>query len=178
MSLVKNQDTIVTSLRIPNEIAQIIKRDAKSSRLSFNALVIKALLRYTEWERFIQKIGFVSLPREMLRAILEAGDQHALDAISLATACTFKESILLWFKEVNVNTFLEFLRILSTYSRLWEYDLRSNGNNYTITVHHQLGEKWSKSYSGFVREVFKSCLGVEPEIEVGKGHAVIRFSAS
>jgi hypothetical protein len=176
-TLPKDQETIVTSLRIPKGIAQTIKRDAETSGVSFNALIMKALLRYAEWDRFTQKIGFVSIPREMLKAILEAIDQQSLDAISKELASSYKESILLWFKEVNIRTFLEFFRIASAYSGLLEYDLKSSGNSYTITIHHQLGEKWSKSYPQFAQDMFKSCLGVTPDIEIGKNHAVIRFSA-
>jgi hypothetical protein len=178
LSLTRNQNTVVTSLRMPRDVAQLIKRDAEASGLSLNAIIMKALLRYTEWDRFTQKIGFVNIPREMLRAVLEAVDQQKLDTVSKGLASSYKESILLWFKEVNLKTFLEFFRIASTYSGLLEYDIRSSGNNYTITIHHQLGEKWSKAYPQFAHDVFNSCLGLTPDVEVGKNHAVIRFSAS
>jgi hypothetical protein len=176
--LAKNQNTVVTSLRMPKDVAQTIKRDAEASGLSFNAIIMKALRRYTEWDRFTQKIGFVNIPREMLKAILEDVDQQKLDMISKGLGSSYKESILLWFKEVNLKTFLEFFRIASTYSGLLEYDIKSTGNNYTITIHHQLGEKWSKAYPQFAHDMFNSCLGVTPDVEVGKNHAVIRFTAS
>ncbi len=61
----------------------------------------------------------------MLKAILEAIDQQTLDAISKGLAGLY-ESILLWFKEINAKTFLEFFRIASTYSGMLQYDIRSD----------------------------------------------------
>jgi hypothetical protein len=174
--LSRKRESIVSSVRIPRDVSQIIRKDAEASDLSFNALVLKILFKYVEWDRFTQKIGFVCIPREMLRVILDATNQQRLDVIAESLASSYKESLLLWFKEINVRTFLEFFRIASHYSGLLEYDLRSEGNDYIITVHHQLGAKWSHAYPKFASEMFKSCLGVEPIIEVGKNHAVIRFT--
>ena len=158
-------------------MAQVIREDARESGVSFNALIMKNLIRYVEWERFTRKIGFVSIPREMLRSLLESMDQQALEVVAKGLASSWKESILLWFKEVNLRTFLEFFRIASTHSGLTAYDLKIDGRNHTITLHHQLGEKWSMAYPQFAHDMFKLCLGIDPEVEVGKHHAVIRFSA-
>ena len=161
---------------MPREMAQIIRKDAESRGLSVNALTLRILTRYTEWDRFTQKIGFVSMQREMLRAIIDGTGQETLDMIAKGLAGSFKESILLWFKEINEKTFFDFFRIASYYSGLVEYDLKSDGKNFTITLHHQLGEKWSKAYQHFAVEMFKTCLGVDPIVEIGKSHAVIRFA--
>ena len=174
--MVRKRESTVSSIRIPTDISQTIRKDADSSGLSFNALTLKILTRYTEWDRYTQKIGFVSMPREMLRAIIDVVDQDALNKIALGLASSYKESTLLWFKEINVKTFFEFFRIASYYSGLIEYDLKSDGKNFTITLHHQLGERWSKAYQHFAVEVFKTCLGVDPIVEIGKNHAVIRFA--
>ena len=50
---------------------------------------------------------------------------------------------MFWFKKINLHIFFDGLSLFCRYARVAEYDLETDGRNYTITMHHELGEKWS-----------------------------------
>ena len=58
---------------------------------------------------------------------------------------------MFWFKKINIHIFLDGLSLFCKYARVAEYDLETDGKNYTITMHHELGEvvklAWARYFS-------------------------------
>ena len=124
----------------------------------------------------MEKFGYISLTRTTFKAILESADKEKLDRIAERVGARIpKEIMLFWFKELSVATFLSYVSLFCTYGQVAEYELETDGKNYTLTGHHDLGEKWSNFLRQFLEQGMRSALGITPRVEVGENSVIAKF---
>ncbi|MGH9989185.1 MAG: hypothetical protein ACREAS_01975, partial [Nitrososphaera sp.] len=58
-----------------------------------------------------------------------------------------------------------------------QFEIEQEGREYTITLIHELGEKWSNFLANWMNSGMKSTIGVVPRIDVMQNSVVIRFTA-
>ena len=68
--------TILRTIRIDKDLDDALDKDAKEHGVSENTLISSILVRYIDWDRYIEKFGRVSLPNEALKIIMEAIDDE------------------------------------------------------------------------------------------------------
>ena len=169
--------TVLRTIRIPVELAELLERDAGTKRMSVNALVVAILTKYSEWDRLAEKFGFITFTRQGFRRLLDAADEDKLNEISRELGSRqAREVILFWFGKVTVETFLAYVSAFSRYGGLAEIEVKSEGPEYTITGHHDLGERWSNVLRHFLGEAMRDTLGIEPRFHISKTSLVVRFS--
>jgi hypothetical protein len=74
----ERKKTILRTIRIDKDLDDTLNKAAKENGVSENALISSILAKYVEWDRYSQKFGFVSLPSEALKAIIEATEPDKL----------------------------------------------------------------------------------------------------
>jgi len=176
MSLGKKK-TVLRSIRISQELDELLQKDAENKRVSVNSLISTMMTKYAEWDRFAEKFGYVTLTTEAFRTILEITDEKKLSELAKVMGARLpREVMLFWFKKTDLEAFLSYVALYGKYSGLFEYELEKEGDRITITAHHELGEKWSTFLKIFIGEAMKDTLGIIPEFEVSKSSIVARFS--
>ncbi|MEK0325374.1 MAG: hypothetical protein QQN63_06680 [Nitrosopumilus sp.] len=169
--------TVLRSIRISQELDELLQKDAKNKRISVNALISTMMIKYAEWDRFADKFGYVTLTSETFKTILEITDEKKLSELAKVMGARLpKEVMLFWFKKTDLEAFLSYIDLYGKYSGLFQYELDKEGDRYTITAHHELGENWSTFLKIFIGEAMKDTLGIIPEFEVSKSSIVARFS--
>lgn len=165
-------------MRIDQQLDSLLQRDAKAKKLSLNALVNTILTRYAEWDRYMEKFGHICLTRDTFKAILESTDEEKLNRMAEQVGGRVpKEFMLFWFKQVDLEAFLSYVSLFCRYGQVAEYEMETVGTNYTITGHHDLGEKWSNFLRHFVEQGMKTTLGITPRIETSRNSVIARFQA-
>ncbi len=53
---------------------------------------------------------------------------------------------MFWFKELNIDSVLNVLSMRCKYANVAEYELKVDGKNYIIILHHDLGIRWSEFF--------------------------------
>jgi hypothetical protein len=174
----KKSKTVLRTVRISQQLDSLLSRDAKAKGMSLNSLITRSLTRYAEWDRYMEKFGHICLTRDAFRTILETtnDEQLARAAQQLGTRLS-RDTILFWFKELTLENFLRYVSVFCKYGQVADYELENEGRNYTITAHHDLGEKWSNYLKTFVEHTMKTTLGITPQIEVSKNSVVVLFQA-
>lgn len=168
--------SVSKTFRIPEHLIKILEKDAEAQRISLNAFTSSILARYAEWERFVNKIGFVSFSRDSFRWILNEMDDEKIVKFAQERAARFpREFSLFLFKRSTVETYLESIKLLSKYSGLADFEIETEGRDHIVRARHQLGRKWSLWLESFIREGMKQNFGVNPQVEVGEGSLVLRF---
>ena len=120
----------------------------------------------------------MTISKELFASVLGATDDARLaQAASELGNRLPKEVILFFFKELNVDTFLAYMTLTCKYGHIAENEVETQGRNYTATIHHDLGEKWSSYLQHFVGQTMKNQLGIAPKFEVIKNSLVTRFMA-
>jgi hypothetical protein len=168
--------TLLRTIRIPKDMDELLQRDAEAKRMSVNALISSIIGKYAEWDRYTEKYGFVSIAREGFRSILDATDEQRLEKVAKELGGRApKEFIYFWFKKMSIDTFLAYTSLYCKYGGVAEYELETDGRNYTITAHHGLGENWSKFLMHFMTEGMKTSLGIIPKFEITESCVVMNF---
>ena len=160
MAYTRKSATLRT-IRLTRDLDNLLQKDAKSKRISTNSLLTSIIVKYAEWDRYAEKFGLVSLSRADSRLILEAIEDIKLSQIGNDLGKrAFKEFLMLWFKKTDVEKVLEGISLWCKYAGIAEYDFETDGRNYTITLHHDIGEKWSNLIGHLISQGIKTELGL------------------
>jgi hypothetical protein len=81
--------TVLRTIRIDKDLDDALDKDSEEHGVGENALISSVLTKYIEWDRYAEKFGRVSLPGEVLRAIIEATEPGKLRT----AAEEFEESV-------------------------------------------------------------------------------------
>lgn len=155
------KSTTLRTIRLTRDLDNLLQKDAKSKRISINSLLTSIIVKYAEWDRYAEKFGLASLTRTDTRSILGAIDDNKLSQIGQDLGKqALKELMMLWFKKIDVESVLEEISLWCKYTGNARYDLETDGRNYTITLNHEIGEKWSNLIGHLISEGIKTELGI------------------
>jgi hypothetical protein len=170
--------TILRTIRLDKDLDEALDKDAEEHGVSENALISSILAKYIDWDRYSEKFGRVSLPSEALKAIIEATEQEKLSTAAEDFAASVpKDYIMFHYRKLDVEACLLHLSFLSRYAGMFKYDVQiEQERNYTVTIHHKFGEKWSY----WLREsisigLFKNVLGILPKTHLSKNSVIFTF---
>jgi hypothetical protein len=167
--------TVLRNVRIPKELNALLQRDANSENRTVSALVVSILTKYAEWDRFTEKFGFVSIPRTNYKRMIEAMDEQEYLAATEQDSSTFLEMVRFWYKQIDAVTICAFSERFSKYVGTAKCELETKAGNYTITLQHDLGVRYSNQLKRIYSAGIRAALGIEPRIEVTGNSVFIKF---
>jgi hypothetical protein len=175
----KNKKTLLRTIRITPVLDEILQNDAQAKRISVNALITSIITKYAEWDRYTERFGYLSISKDLFNSVMRATNDEKLveEARQMGTRLP-KEIILFFFKELNIDTFLAYMKLTCKYGRIGEYEVYTSGKNCIVTIHHDLGSKWSTYLQHFVGETMKKQLGIAPQFEVIQNSLITKFASS
>jgi len=168
--------TVLRSIRIPEELEKILAKDAETKGLSVNALVASILTKYSQWDRYADKFGLVTISRVGLRSMIEGLDEESAIRVARETGGQNpRQMTMFWFKKTNLDSFQSYLDIICRYGGIGQYELEMDSRNCTILYHHGLGLNVSKYLGYFFTEAIREIVGVAAKTEAGRNTLVLRF---
>ena len=172
----KGEQTTLRTVRIPRELDNALETISKERGLSVNSFVSILLKKYVEWDKYADRFGYITLTRESLRRILNATDDNKLIESAQDYGSTVpKEFLMFWFKELNIDSVLPALSLRCKYANVAEYELKIDGRNYIIILHHDLGIRWSEFFGYTLQQEIKIVLQVLARLEISTNSVVLKF---
>jgi hypothetical protein len=172
----RQKTTTTRTIRLPSNIDAILQKDAKEKRTTVNSLISTALTKYAEWDRYAESFGFICLPRNGFKLIIDSLDDETIKQIAEEIGSRQpKELMMFIFKKMTLDTFVSQASLFSRYAGFGTYEVETNERNYTIVVHHELGRKWSIYLAHLGSQGLKSTLGVVPKFHVTEYSVVFEF---
>ncbi|MGP8070378.1 MAG: hypothetical protein ACLP5V_10860 [Candidatus Bathyarchaeia archaeon] len=168
--------TVLRGIRIPKQLNEILQKDADAENRTVSALVVSILAKYAEWDRYTQKFGFVTVPRSNYKHMIDAMDEQTYVAATIEAPSTFLEMIRFWYKRVDARIVCDFCARLSKYVETTRCEVEEKDGDYTITIEHDLGMKYSNHLQRVYETVIRDALRIDPKIEVTNNSVFIRFS--
>jgi hypothetical protein len=154
-----------------------MRHEAGNRNVSVNSLAASILDKYFEWDMLAEKFRFITLPHQMLAALVDALDNEKLAQLGKEAGRVIpKEVMLFWFKTVDLETFTSYLAFHSKYLHTAEYKILREGKNVVVTAHHQLSDKWSVWLKSYLIEAIRVNLGVIPQAEVSTKTIRLEFN--
>jgi len=172
----RKTQSVLRGIRIPKQLNELLQKDAETENRTVSALVVSILTKYAEWDRYTQKFGFVTVPRSTYKRMIEAMDEQTYLTATEEAPSTFLEMIRFWYRRVDPQTVCAFGERLSKYVGTTQCEVDDTDGNYTITLEHNLGMKYSNHMKRVYETVTRQTLGIEPKIEVTNNSIFIRFS--
>lgn len=156
--------TTPKSFRVNTKALAAIEQDAERQNISLNTLVNQLLIDYAEFGRFIKQLGALRLTRQTFEAVLTAASDEKL-AVGAREAGRSAPLALInskWGK-LTLGVLLEYVRDLSLYANLYEYNEMYEEGQRTITLMHELGPKWSIFLTHYLGQAFTAA-GTKPKV--------------
>ncbi len=173
--------TLIRSIRITKELDNILQKDAKAKRISLNALIGSIMTKYAEMDRYDERYDTITLKQESFSSILQLIEDDKLAEVAGKLGSLIpKQFLFFWFKKADLETFLRYLSLVCRYNGFGEYevDIDDAGRTYTITLIHNMGEKWSVFLRNWLEQGMKTTAGIIPKIDISKNTLVARFHVS
>jgi len=173
-----NKKTVLRTIRIPKELDKILQNDAKAHGSTVNALVSSIMKKYAEWDRYTKMFPHLVIPARFFRSLIDLTDENALATLAEQSSVELTNQVLLfWFKKINLENSLKLLSIESEYAGLGEVEIENEGRDYTISVYHEYGKKYSMFFAHFTDVMMRTCLKITPQFEITENTVTYRFQA-
>ena len=112
----KKKKTILRTIRLSEDIDEMLERDAMEQNISANALISKIMIRYVEWDRVIQKTSYLTVSSPLFKALLNEISDEKLEEIAKGFATeVLNDLATLEFGKADFDTTLKTMFLLSKY---------------------------------------------------------------
>jgi hypothetical protein len=176
--LEKARKTRLRTFRVEEELDSLLQKDAKSKGLSVNSLLSIILRKYAEWDRYIEKFSVITMKKESFKTMISAiGDAKITDISQELGDKVPSQFILFWFKKNTLENYLKYISLLCKHGGFGQFEIEQEGREFTITLIHELGEKWSNFLANWINSGMKRTIGIIPRIDIMQNSVVIRFTA-
>ena len=170
------EKTLIRTVRISKSLDTLLRKDAKTKRITVNALISSIMTKYAEWDRYNERFGVISIKRDAFRSILAMIEDDKIIRVSKEIGNQIpKQFILFWFKKTTLETYLEYMSLVCRYAEFAQYEIDTDGTNYTMTLLHDLDEKWSLFLKNWIEQGMKTTVGIIPLFDVSKNSVIVRF---
>ena len=166
----KKKSSISLSVRLIPELHDVLKGEAERQSITISALITNILTKYTKWDRSVERFGFVTIGRHSFKTILDSVSEEKLDQAAIAGGEHMKDYIQFWRSNPGISDFLEALQIWSKHGGTAQLEVKKVEHQgatkeYTITLYHDFGEKWSRYQKNLVESALTSMFNIAPTIE-------------
>ena len=157
--------TVAKSFRVNEKAIAAIQEEAQRQNISLNTLVNQLLIDYSEFGRFVKRLSGLRLSRKTFEAVLNAASEEGLIAGARAAGKSAPQALITskWGK-MTPSIVVDYVRDLSAYANLYEYNETNENGRLTLTLMHELGPKWSIFLANYLGEAFATA-GVKPGVK-------------
>jgi predicted HicB family RNase H-like nuclease len=167
------------TFRLESSIIEELQTEAEYRETSLNVLINQILRRYSNWERYENKMGMIPIPKVMLSGIMDemlkigkdSGVEDVVDfrnklikELSQTAFAFLKDSVLLIKKNYNLLVVLE---VLEQYMKVVginsDHRIEDDGKHVYV-IQHKLGENWSSFIKEFLILIFENLGKVKVDI--------------
>ena len=178
LSARQQKKTVLRTIRISEELDRILQKDAKVKRTTVNALVSSMMEKYAVWDRYTEKFRYISIPTMIFRALLDLADENALATAAERLGAEMPNEVTsFWFKKFDLETYLQYISNASEYGNALEAEIENEGRDYTISIYHEYGKKWSTFLEHYLDKAIRTYLKTMPGFETTENTVTMRFQA-
>jgi hypothetical protein len=175
----KTGKTRSITFRLESSIIEELQTEAEYRETSLNVLINQILRRYSNWERYENKMGMIPIPKIMLSSIMDEVIKIGKDGgiedvanfrnklikeLSQIAFAFLKDSVLLIKKNYNLLVVLE---VLEQYMKVVginsDHRIEDDGKHVYV-IQHNLGENWSLFIKEFLILIFENLGKVKVDI--------------
>lgn len=144
--------SVVRSFRLPADLCGELEAEVEREGTSLNNLVVNLLTKYVEYDRHMNKLQYIPLPKRVIEMLVEvSGEKYLMQIAYNFGRVTLKNEVDLWPYTQEFDDLLEFFALRMKYGRIGNVYINKKDDQYTIVLRHNLGEKFSKAWGWFLK---------------------------
>jgi hypothetical protein len=175
----QSKKTRSVTFRLDSSVIDELQTEADSREISLNVLVNQVLKRYSEWDRFENKIGMMPVPKIILSSLIDKAisvakssgikdvDRYRDEIIKQAAQLAFglmKDSVLFMKRQYNLWVVLSVLEEYMKVSGIKADHKIEGSRKHVFIIQHELGENWSLFTKELLALIFQNLANVRAEI--------------
>ncbi|WP_148686389.1 hypothetical protein [Candidatus Nitrosocosmicus hydrocola] len=175
----KPSKTRSITFRLESSVIEELQFEADYRETSLNVLINQILRRYSNWERYENKIGMIPIPKIILFSVMDqvikSGAENGIEDMTkfkeslvkdlAQIAFNFlKDSVLLIKKNYNLLSVLEVLEQYMKVIGINSDHRMDDDGRHIYVIQHKLGEVWSLFIKEFLILIFENLGKVKVEI--------------
>jgi hypothetical protein len=175
----QSKKTRSVTFRLDSSVIDELQMEADSREISLNVLVNQILKRYSEWDRFENKIGMMPVPKVILSSLIDRAisvakssgikdiDRYRDEIIKQAALLAFglmKDSVLFMKRQYNLWVVLAVLEEYMKVSGIKADHKIEGSRKHVFVIQHELGENWSLFTKELLALIFQNLANVRADI--------------
>jgi len=175
----QSKKTRSVTFRLDSSVIDELQMEADNREISLNVLVNQILKRYSEWDRFENKIGMMPVPKVILSSLIDKAisvakssgikdiDRYRDEIIKQAAQLAFglmKDSVLFMKRQYNLWVVLAVLEEYMKVSGIKADHKIEGSRKHVFIIQHELGENWSLFTKELLALIFQNLANVRAEI--------------
>lgn len=183
----QSKKTRSVTFRLDSSVIDELQTEADNREISLNVLVNQVLKRYSEWDRFENKIGMMPVPKVILSSLIDKAisvakssgikdiDRYRDDIVKQAAQLAFglmKDSVLFMKRQYNLWVVLAVLEEYMKVSGIKADHKIEGSRKHVFIIQHELGENWSLFTKELLTLIFQNLANVKADINVTSNTAV------
>jgi hypothetical protein len=175
----QSKKTRSVTFRLDSSVIDELQAEADNREISLNVLVNQVLKRYSEWDRFENKIGMMPVPKVILSSLIDKAisvakssgikdvDRYRDEIIKQAAQLAFglmKDSVLFMKRQYNLWVVLSVLEEYMKVSGIKADHKLEGGRKHVFIIQHELGENWSIFTKELLALIFQNLANVRADI--------------
>jgi hypothetical protein len=168
--------SVLRTVRLPENVDQVLVSEAESRDLSPNALSSSIMTKFAEWDRFASRFHFISLTSDLVKGFLDLVDDKKLENLAEDRGSQEpEEAMLFWFKEVSIDNLIRFLSDRCRHAGYGEFEYQETQGHCTLTIHHELGPKWSLFFKKYLETALDKTFHLTAESQTTDSSVSMKF---
>ena len=175
----QSKKTRSVTFRLDSLVIDELQSEADNREISLNVLVNQILKRYSEWDRYENKIGMMPVPKIILSSLIDSAmsvakssgikdvERYRDDIIKQAAQIAFglmKDSVLFMKRQYNLWVVLSVLEEYMKVSGIKADHKLEGSRKHVFIIQHELGENWSLFTKELLALIFQNLANVKAEI--------------
>jgi len=165
MESLNTRSTKRITLRIPDNILEILKNESDKRVLPLNALIGRVLANYVNFDMNKNILSTITMSQLLFSKIVHRLDESEKKELSLQGPKTVKKLFALLNLEYNLPNVIEnYFAVVGTYCGWYTFDHYSDKNQYRLVFKSEFDEEWISFLTLYLRTILQS-LNVKIENE-------------
>ncbi len=141
------------TLRIPDYVAAELESDSDHLGTSVNSMIVRILKRWVRWDRHMQSLEMVPVPKQMIPILVPDTDEKNVHIWVNGILPIFREAVMVIKGKYDLKHCIETLE-----DWMWATGIVSghkiDGQIHVFTVRHGMGINWSIFIKAMLGQLF------------------------
>jgi hypothetical protein len=153
----RREETNRITLRLPQSILQVLKKESDERILPLNAIINRILTKHVMFDMRINKLSNISTHQDFLSLIIEKLDKFQKEELAEHGPQMVKKYFTLLDLEYTIpNVIDEYFSMLGKYCGWYKFHCELDHNRYRLIFESKLGKEWLMFLSLYVGSILRS----------------------